>query len=495
VPVKAISKMDGHNDEASGDDTVPFPPPLHSALLHVPSFFRYDKGPLEATGLNIDFYARATILMSSIFLGPALLQLATDAAGCDSEEICNNRIYGMKPSSLLSNIAIFSNLLVAILMPLFGAIVDHTPYRRQVGMYSAFSLTVLKGIESMISSKTWFAIACFQVLSYILYNIHITSTYAYGSELSNNHTAQAKYNTFFYVVLYISTVIFLVMVLLIAFAVNADDITTARIALILTTATCAILFPFTWTNFFTDRPAKSTIPKGHSLVTSGFQKLKQTSKRICHDLPALRYVMLSIMFSEAATGALITISTTYMTQFLNMDASELGVIFFIILSMGAPGSKLAELLAISVNPLFAAKVLVILFIVVTFTAAVVLTGQDRKQYSAIFAVFWGLGLGGLHPMHSTLFMTISPTGQETEMMGTYIFAGQVLAWLPPLLFTILNEVGVSMSVGMLSLDIFFCIAFIFLGLIGDYHKALDHSRTSVTEAEAPQENFEILGIV
>lgn len=484
--------MNDRHDEASGAHNALFPAPPHPALLHVPSFFRYDNGPLEATGLNIDFYTRATILMSSIFLGPALLQLASDAAGCDSEQSCNNRIYGMKPSSLLSNIAIFSNLLVAILMPLIGAVVDHTPYRRQVGMYSAFSLTLLKGIETMISSKTWFTIACFQVLSYVLYNIHITSTYAYGSELSNNHTAQTKYNTFFYVVLYISTIIFLVFVLLLAFAMNADDIATARIALILTTATCALLFPFAWTNFFTDRPAKSTIPNGHSLVTSGFQKLMQTGHRIYHDLPALRYLMLSIMFSEAATGALITISTTYMTQFLNMDASELGVIFFIILCMGAPGSKLAELVAIRMNPLFAAKTLVILFIVVTFTAAVVLTGPDQKQYTAIFAVFWGLGLGGLHPMHSTLFMTISPTGQETEMMGTYIFAGQVLAWLPPLLFSILNELGVSMSAGMISLDVFFCTAFIFLSLIGNYHKALDYSRTTITEAEGPQE---MLGIV
>lgn len=455
----------------------------HPALLFVPRFFRYENGPLEAVGLNIDFYTRATILMSSMFLGPALLQLASKAAGCDNEQHCDNRIHGMKPSSLLSNIAIFSNVFVAILMPLVGALVDHTPYRRQVGIYSALALTIVKGIETTISSETWFAIACLQVVAYIFYNVHIISTYAYGSELSNIHTVQAMYNTHFFVVLYTSTLIFLIMVLSLAFALNTDDVATARIALFLTSMTCAVLFPFAWVNFFPDRPSKSNIPQGHTLLSSGFRKLLQTGHRVCNELPALRFLMLSIMFSEAATGTLITISTTYMTQYLAMDATELGVVFFLVLLMGAPGSKLAELIAKKVNPLYAAKSMVLLFIVVTFLAVLVLTGPERKQYAAIFGVFWGLGLGGLHPMHSTLFMTISPSGQETEMMGTYIFAGQVLAWLPPLLFTILNESGIVMTVGLGSLDVFFIVGFIFLCLIGDYQEASEYTRTAAVNGE------------
>lgn len=471
-------------DLSSLPDSVPQCP--KSLLLRfVPWCCRWDNGPLEATGLSIDSYTRATVLMSSIFLGPALLKLASEAAGCSNGQDCINRIYGMKPSSLISNIAIFSNILVAVLMPLFGALVDHTPHRKKVGIYSAFFLTMVKGIETMISRKTWFAIACLQVVSYLLFNMHITATYAYGSELSNNHTMQAKYNTYFIVVLYASTLIFLAIVLLIAYAFNADDVETARIALWLTTVTCAILFTFAWTNFFADRPTKSLIPHGRSLLTSGFRKLNQTRNKIRYQMPALRWLMLSIMFSEAATGALITIATTYMTLYLDMEATEFGLVFFVVLLMGAPGSKLGEIMAMQVNPLFSAKTLVLLFIAVTFVAVLVLTGPERKQYTVIFGAFWGLGLGGLHPMHTTLFMTISPLGQETEMMGTYIFAGQILAWLPPLLFTVLNELGVEMTVGLASLDIFFIIGFVFLCCIGDFQNALDYTNTVAEVEEMP----------
>ena len=79
--------------------------PLPLAMRRIPRFFRFDNAPPEASGLALDAYARGTILMSSLFMGPALLTLANDEA----QEQCDNcgedaRIYGMKPSSLLSNI-------------------------------------------------------------------------------------------------------------------------------------------------------------------------------------------------------------------------------------------------------------------------------------------------------------------------------------------------------------------------------------------------------
>mmetsp|Transcript_32033 Transcript_32033/g.67344 ORF Transcript_32033/g.67344 Transcript_32033/m.67344 type:complete len:90 (+) Transcript_32033:546-815(+) len=57
-------------------------------------------------------------------------------------------------------------------------------------------------------------------------------------------------------------------------------------------------------------------------------------------------------------------------------------------------------------------------------------------------------------------------------MGIYIFAGSVLAWLPPLLFSFLNEIGASMSIGLGSLNLFFAGGFILLLMIGDFDDAV-----------------------
>jgi len=84
----------------------------------------------------------------------------------------------------------------------------------------------------------------------------------------------------------------------------------------------------------------------------------------------------------------------------------------------------------------------------------------------------GIGLGWLPPMHTTGFISIIPKGQEAEMMGMFLLCNQILAWLPPLLFTVMNENGLDMAYGMASLNIFFFLGFLFLVIMGDFAKAV-----------------------
>lgn len=466
----------GHDaimDTPDGDT----PPPL--GMRRIPRCFRFDNALPEATGLSLDAYARGVLSMSSLFMGPALLQLANNAA----QEQCHDcgeddaRIYGMKPSSLLSNIAIVVGVLNAVILPLFGAIVDHTPYRRQVGVWSAVALTTIKGAEVVVSANTWFLVAILQTVSGAFYYIHTSATWAYTSELTDNHKQQIKYNAYYFVVLYVATLIFLFQVLVSAVILHTDDVGTARISQVITFLTCSLFFGFAWRYLFRDRPALSRLPEGNTLLGTGFSRIRTSSNMIRQELPALKWLMLSIMSSEAATAALITIATTYMSHFLEMNANEIGIVFLAVLIMGAPGTKLGERIGLFCDPLLSAKACVLFFIVATTLASILLTGPQDKHLTVIFGVLWGLALGWLHPMHSTLFITITPTGQETELMSLYLFSGQVLSWLPPLVFTVLNEAGVSMSIGLASLNLFFLVGYICLHLMGDYNVAREQARS------------------
>jgi MFS-type transporter involved in bile tolerance (Atg22 family) len=196
---------------------------------------------------------------------------------------------------------------------------------------------------------------------------------------------------------------------------------------------------------------------------------------IRQDLTSLKWLMLAITSSESATAALITIATTYMSHSLQMSANEIGIVFLSVLIMGAPGSKLGEVVALRLDALVSAKACTIFFILSTSLASVLLTSPRDKHLTPIFGICWGLALGWLHPMHSTLFITITPAGQETELMSLYLFCGQVLSWLPPLLFTILNEMGVSMSIGLASLNVFFAIGLACLHNMGSYNVARDQA--------------------
>lgn len=67
---------------------------------------------------------------------------------------------------------------------------------------------------------------------------------------------------------------------------------------------------------------------------------------------------------------------------------------------------------------------------------------------------------------------IIPYGQDAELMGFYMFCGQIFAWAPSLVFTILNEAGVSPRVGLACLAVVFLGAFLSYLMMGDYAAAI-----------------------
>ncbi len=455
---------------------------------NLPSIFLFDNenSPIEATGLALNSIARGLFGMSSLFLGPALLILAQEAAreagGCDTtnnttDDECNDddegRVHGMRPSSLLTNIGVFSGVFSAILLPLFGAIVDHTPHRKAIGQWAAISLSIIKGIEIFLSKSTWFFISILQVLNYILYQAHLCAAYAYTAELSTEPNEQTIYNARFQAIHYISMLSFLVLVTSTSSILNVGDIGQARVSQTLAFVTCSIVFGFAWRWFFRPRPALRLVPSNSTLLTAGFRKLSQTSSEIVAIWAPLRYFLLSVMLSESATSALSTISTTYMIHVLNMSSKQIGYVFLCVFVTGIPGSKLGGMIGLKINPLRSALLCLVVFIINTSLAAWIMSGEESQHVMYLFAAVWGICLGWLHPTNAALYCTIIPRGQESELMGLYLFSGLVFSWVPPFLFTFLNEIGASMRIGLASLNLFFAGGFFFLKMIGDYQTAVD----------------------
>ena len=106
----------------------------------------------EVRAITYGGISRGAISMSNVYLANALIHLACKASGGFDETgtRCVNpniNIYGMKPYALISNIAVIASILAALTMPPTGAIIDYTPYRRQVGIWSAVLLVVISAVQ------------------------------------------------------------------------------------------------------------------------------------------------------------------------------------------------------------------------------------------------------------------------------------------------------------------------------------------------------------
>lgn len=167
---------------------------------------------------------------------------------------------------------------------------------------------------------------------------------------------------------------------------------------------------------------------------------------------------------------------TYLTDQLNFSSTENGITILLLLLGSIPGAKIAGIAVSYLNPIRGAMLATVLLTFTTVTGALVLYKPGQQIPTYILAISWGLGTGWKWTTDRLLASVLIPPGQDAELMGVYLFAGQILTWFPPLVFTILNEMGINQRVGIGLLSLCFVLGLLALLGIGNYREAVTLAR-------------------
>ena len=168
--------------------------------------------------------------------------------------------------------------------------------------------------------------------------------------------------------------------------------------------------------------------------------------------------------------AIVALSITYLSEVMEMDGSELGIVFLIALLCSIPGAKIGSILSKKYNPVISLKSFYVYFTLITIIGGVTLDRPERKDLSYFLGVVWGIGLGWYYPTVNLIFSLSLPKGQESELAGFFIYCGQIFNWLPSLVFTLLNEFGAPMNIALMSLVLFYVMAFGFMSCMCDWRE-------------------------
>jgi MFS transporter, UMF1 family len=166
---------------------------------------------------------------------------------------------------------------------------------------------------------------------------------------------------------------------------------------------------------------------------------------------------------------------TYLTDTLGFSSTENGTAILIMLIASIPGAFVAGRSVIWLNPIRSCALATLLLTINTIVVSLVLTGVGQVVRAYILFAVYGIGIGWKWTTDRLLASLLIPAGQDAELMGVYLFAGQVMSWLPPLVYTILNEFGVSQSLNVGVLSVYFTGGFGALLLVGNYEYAIEQT--------------------
>jgi MFS-type transporter involved in bile tolerance (Atg22 family) len=198
----------------------------------------------------------------------------------------------------------------------------------------------------------------------------------------------------------------------------------------------------------------------------------RTSKKILQDYRALKWFMISLLFSpEAGAGVVLSIAVTYFTVALKFTVQEIAKATLILMVTTIPGSFFAQFANRIINPLNSYRAGLTFLGTFIGLGSFVFTSHEAKGAVYGFAALWGFAFGWAYPSQRVLFCTLIPKGQETEMMGLFVFAGQILGWLPPLTVTLMNEHDVDLKWSLMVVCAFCIFAVLMTLPMGSYEDA------------------------
>lgn len=439
-------------------------------------------GNNEALAWALDGIGRAVqFIGTGAFFATALLRIAKEVAGCQTEpeegedEIpeCDATFYGLKPSSLLTTYTMIVGVASAAMLPLMGAVVDYTPHRLRVGQVTSALFTILILPQVFLNEDNVFVMAILIMLSSFIGWAQTGISYAYLPELTTNELLLNDYTKSFTISSFLSMVVYLVCVIagVTVAGVGDDDIITSRVGMAVAFVVNIVLLTTAWGFLFEKREALHELPADRSLWTIGFVQLYQTGKHVYVNHRALRWFYGSIAMSDGGLQALATIAITYLTDTLQFTATENGLAIMLMLLGSVPGAMISNFATRKSDPIKSSMAALVVLIVTTALFAILLKGPNQHLETYILAFMWGIGTGWKWSVDRLVASSIIPEGQDAELMGVFLFSGQCLSWVPPLLFTTINESGISQQVGVASLDTFFVLAMVCYLFMGGYARA------------------------
>jgi len=413
------------------------------------------------------------------FLATTILRVAEGVSNCHTEnadtdvdlnELCGPAITSFKPSSLLTLYAMVVGFIAACILPFIGAIIDFTSHRLLIGRIMAGIYTLVLLPLMFLTEQNYIIILVCHGFSVFFGWFVTTLQYAYLPELTTDELQLADWNKYITMWTFLSMLIYLagVIVGVVLLKKARDDIFTSRVAMGVIFVINATFLQFSWWFLFEKREPLHEKPENSSLCTVGFKQLYSTGRHIVRNYRSLKWYFLSIAFANSGWQAFGIMFLTYISNFLDFNALQSGIAISSLFIGSIPGAIVGTFVARRLDPIKSYRINLVLMIICVTVFVTILNAPGQQKRTYIYSTFIGFNGGWKTTMDRLISSSIIPLGQDTEMMGLFLFSDQCLLWLPLMVYVIMNEAGISPRINVAILNVYLFISLFFLCMTGSY---------------------------
>jgi MFS transporter, UMF1 family len=377
--------------------------------------------------------------------------------------------------ALWGRAASISEVIVALLAPILGAIADFSGSRKK--FLGLCALTIVFFTGSLYFVGPGMVLLGFSL--YVLANIGFAGGGVFIDSFLpgiSDESNAGRISGFKWALGYTSGLVCMVLCYPLAkYIVNnptPEQLARARLIPVIVAVYYAITVIPTFL-FLRERSIKQTLPPGQSYVTFGFRQLGHTIKHIRRYRELFKLLIAFLVYNDGVV-TVIYFAALYASVTVGFTTEEVVVLFIVMNIVAAVGAFSFGWIADRIGQ----KRTIFISLTLWIAAVVLAYFTTTKAGFYLVATFAGLGMGSAQSVTRSLLALFTPKQNAAEFFGFLGIAGKALAFLGPLVFGEISRRTGSQRPAILAIGAFFVVGMILLSFV-DEKRGKEDAKTPI----------------
>lgn len=360
--------------------------------------------------------------------------------------------------------ASISEITVAILAPILGAIADYSGSRKKFLAVCAVAII-------LFTASLWFVgpgMTTIGLTLFILANIGFAGGGVFIDSflpgLSNESNA-GRISGIKWAMGYASGLVATFLCLGLAKNVvenpTPDQLSKARLIPLVIAVYYAIAVIPTFI-FLRDRSIPQPLPPGENYVTVGFRQLYRTLSNLTRYRELFKLFIAFLIYNDGVV-TVIYFASLYATTTIGFTAEEMAIMFIAMNVVAAIGAFTFGFIADKIGQ----KKTIFISLSIWIAAVVLAYFSYSKASFYGVATLAGLGIGSTQSVTRSLVALFTPKANAAEFYGFLGIAGKALAFLGPLVFGVISNRTGSQRPAILAIGSFFIVGMFLLSFVNE----------------------------